>query len=77
MKIRLWQKGDWFIPFGMKGKKLVSDFLTDQKKSINQKACQYVLCCGEDVIWVIGERIDNRFKVEHDTKRVLIVRKKG
>ena len=77
LKIRLWQKGDWFIPFGMKGKKLVSDFLTDQKKSISQKASQYVLCCGEDVIWVIGERIDNRFKVEHDTKRVLVVRKKG
>ena len=77
LNIRLWQAGDWFIPFGMKGKKLVSDFLTDQKKSISEKAYQYVLCCGKEVVWVIGERIDNRFRVEHETKRVLVIRKKA
>jgi tRNA(Ile)-lysidine synthase len=77
LHVRLCQPGDWFIPFGMKGKKLVSDFLTDQKKSISEKAQQYVLCCGNEVVWVIGERIDNRFRVDEDTKRVIIVRKKA
>ena len=75
VSIRLCQQGDWFIPFGMKGKKLVSDFLTDLKKSVSQKANQYVLCCGNNIIWVIGERIDNRFRVDNQTKRVIIFRK--
>ena len=77
IKLRPWQTGDWFIPFGMKGRKLVSDFLTDRKQSVIQKANQYVLCCGKDVIWVVGERIDNRFRVDQQTKRVIIFRKKS
>lgn len=76
IKLRPWQTGDWFIPFGMKGRKLVSDFLTDRKQSVIQKANQYVLCSGKDVIWVVGERIDNRYRVDQHTKRVIIFRKK-
>ena len=75
--VRLCQPGDWFIPLGMKGRKLVSDFLTDRKKSVSQKACQYVLCSGDAIVWVIGERIDNRFKVDERTKRVAVFRKKA
>ena len=74
-EIRLCQPGDWFIPFGMKGRKLVSDFLTGLKKSVSQKAHQYVLCCGNDIIWIIGERIDNRYRVDNHTKSVVIFRK--
>lgn len=77
LQVRLFQPGDWFIPFGMKGKKLVSDYLTDQKKSVCEKARQYVLCCENKVAWVIGERIDNRFRVDNNTKRVILFRKKG
>ena len=77
VQVRLFQPGDWFIPFGMKGKKLVSDFLTDQKKSVSEKARQYVLCCESEVAWVIGERIDNRFRVDNHTKRVILFRKKS
>ena len=77
LHVRLCQPGDWFIPFGMKGKKLVSDFLTDQKKSVSEKAQQHVLCSGNEVVWVIGGRIDNRFRVDDGTKRVVIVRKKA
>lgn len=77
ISMRKWQAGDWFIPFGMKGKKLVSDFLTDLKKSVSQKASQHLLCCGNNVIWVIGERIDNRYRVDNGTKRVIIFRKKA
>ena len=77
VNVRLWEHGDWFIPFGMKGKKLISDFLTDLKKSVSEKDQQYLLCCGDEVVWVIGERIDNRFKVDNHTKRVIIFRKKA
>lgn len=71
LQVRLWQKGDWFVPFGMKGRKLVSDFLTDQKLSLAEKERQWVLCCGEDICWVIGRRIDNRFCIDRQTTEMV------
>ncbi|WP_294544345.1 tRNA lysidine(34) synthetase TilS [uncultured Bacteroides sp.] len=69
---RKWQTGDTFIPFGMKGKKKVSDYLTDRKFSISQKERQWVLCCGERIAWLIGERTDNRFRIDETTQRIVI-----
>ena len=69
---RKWRTGDTFIPFGMKGKKKISDYLTDRKFSISQKERQWVLCCGEHIAWLIGERTDNRFRIDETTKRVVI-----
>ena len=69
---RKWRTGDTFIPFGMKGRKKVSDYLTDRKFSISQKERQWVLCCGERIAWLIGERTDNRFRIDETTKRVII-----
>ena len=63
-----------FIPFGMTGKKHVSDYLTDKKFSLSEKEKQWILCFGEQIAWLIGERTDNRFKVNENTKRVIIVR---
>ncbi|NDV84619.1 tRNA lysidine(34) synthetase TilS [Bacteroides sp. 51] len=74
LTIRKWKQGDTFVPFGMTGKKLVSDFLTDRKFSLLQKENQWVLCCGEKIIWIIGERTDNRFRIENSTRRVMIVK---
>lgn len=74
LTIRRWQTGDVFVPFGMKGKKLVSDYLTDRKFSILQKEQQWVLCCGERIAWLIGERTDNRFRLDEGTQKVLIVK---
>lgn len=71
---RKWQTGDIFVPFGMKGKKKISDYLTDRKFSISQKERQWVLCCGERIAWLIGERTDNRFRIDETTKRVVIYR---
>ena len=71
---RKWQTGDTFVPFGMKGKKKISDYLTDRKFSISQKDRQWVLCCGERIAWLIGERTDNRFRIDETTKRVIIYR---
>lgn len=73
LSLRLWQQGDSFVPFGMKGTKKVSDYLTDHKFSLAQKEQQWVLCCGEDIIWLVGERSDNRFRVNDATQSITIV----
>lgn len=71
--LRKCRKGDYFVPFGMKGRKLISDFLTDQKFSILKKEQQWLLCSGQDVAWVVGVRSDNRFRVDEATHRVVVV----
>ena len=72
LTIRPVSTGDRFVPFGMKGSKLVSDYLTDQKVSILDKRRQLVLVDSTGtIIWLVGRRTDNRFKISHDTKRAL------
>ncbi|MBQ8674242.1 MAG: tRNA lysidine(34) synthetase TilS [Bacteroides sp.] len=73
LEIRLYKAGDTFIPFGMKGRKLISDYLTNRKFSLLQKEQQWVLCHGEEIYWLIGERIDNRFRVDNQTRRMLVI----
>lgn len=68
--IRHPKKGDNFIPFGMHGRKLISDYCIDCKLNALEKEELWLLCSGKDVVWVIGERIDNRFRVDDMTKRV-------
>lgn len=72
--LRKVQNADWFVPFGMKGRKLLSDFLTNQKLSRFQKERQWVLCHGNDIVWVVGLRSDNRFRVTPQTKRIIQLR---
>ncbi len=70
--VRTVQNGDYFIPFGMTGKKLVSDFLTDRKCSLIEKRNQLVVTDKDNVIlWLVGHRIDNRFRVTEQTTQVL------
>lgn len=71
IEVRLVHEGDFFVPFGMKGRKLVSDFLTDRKINRLEKAETFVATCGEDIIWLIGYRSDNRYRVTEGTKRIL------
>ena len=73
LTLRRWRAGDTFVPFGMKGRKRVSDYLTDRKFSLLQKERQWVLCCGEEICWLVGERLDNRFRIDEGTKSVRIV----
>ena len=74
MEVRKWKKGDKFIPYGMKGQKKVSDYLTDKKFSLFQKEKQYVVCSEGKIVWLIGERIDDRFKITDKTKRAIIIK---
>ncbi|KAA6345538.1 tRNA(Ile)-lysidine synthase [termite gut metagenome] len=73
LTIRRCRQGDTFVPFGMKGTKRISDYMTDKKFSLRQKEQQWVLCNGEDIVWLIGERIDNRYRVDDTTRRMLLV----
>lgn len=72
LTIRPLRSGDRFVPFGMKGSKLVSDFLTDRKFSQIDKRMQLAVCdeMGE-IVWLAGLRPDNRFRITSETKRVL------
>ncbi|WP_338733702.1 tRNA lysidine(34) synthetase TilS [Mangrovimonas cancribranchiae] len=69
--VRQWQKGDYFYPFGMRGKKKVSKYLKDEKVSLLEKERILVLCSGNDIVWIIGYRADNRYKVTQQTKQVI------
>lgn len=65
------KEGDWFVPFGMKGRKLISDYLTDIKATRFEKENQLLALCGEDIIWVVGHRSDNRYRVDKNTKHIV------
>ena len=71
--LRKWQAGDRFVPLGMKGFKKVRNYLRDKKYSLFQKDSQYVVCSGDDIVWLVGERIDNRFCVRPETTRILVL----
>ncbi len=71
LKLRKWHSGDWFFPFGMEGKKKLSDFFTNQKFNLKEKEETWLLLSGEEVVWVVGHRPDNRFKITETTERVL------
>jgi tRNA(Ile)-lysidine synthase len=72
--LRRWQRGDYFQPFGMKGMKKISDFLIDEKVSLPDKENVWLLACGSKILWVIGYRIDERFRIGTDTRQVLMMK---
>ncbi len=71
LTLRRWQQGDWFVPFGMSGRKKVSDFLIDAKVSMAEKSRQFVLLSGDDVVWLVGRRADDRFRLTRQIENVL------
>jgi tRNA(Ile)-lysidine synthase len=70
-EVRKWKAGDKFQPIGMKGTKKISDFLSDEKASSLDKKEYLVLTIAGKIVWVIGLRIDERFKVKPETKKIL------
>jgi len=73
LRVRRWKAGDRFSPLGMNGMKKISDFLIDHKVPVTFKDKVLLLLSGEDIAWVIGYRIDNRFKVTSYTGKILVV----
>jgi len=70
LTIRAWQHGDRFQPLGMQHKKKLSDFMIDEKIPLNLKKQVLLLTSGKNVAWVIGHRIDDRFKISEKTMNV-------
>ncbi len=71
LKLRKWKTGDHFRPLGMKGSKLLSDFFVDRGFTAHQKKQTFVLLNADgSIVWVVGQRIDDRFKLEPRTNIV-------
>ncbi|WP_309613686.1 tRNA lysidine(34) synthetase TilS [Flavobacterium sp.] len=69
--IRKWQEGDWFYPSGMIGRKKLSKFFKDEKFSLLDKSSTWLLCSENQIVWVIGKRLDEQFKVTESTTKIL------
>jgi tRNA(Ile)-lysidine synthase len=73
LQLRKWEKGDSFFPFGMQKRKKLSDFFTDIKFTNKEKEETWLLCSGEAIVWVVGHRIDHRFRITNETREILSV----
>ena len=72
LTIRTIEPGDWFIPFGMKGRKLANDYLTDRKCPVLEREQQLVVTDGNgQIVWLVGQRTDQRFAVNQRTEQIL------
>ncbi len=71
LKIRKWREGDTFQPFGLKGNKKLSKFFKDEKISLIEKDKIWLLLSDEKIVWVIGHRMDDYFRVNENTKKIL------
>ena len=71
LTLRPWRKGDFFYPFSMTGKKKVSDFFIDEKINRFSKEDTWLLVSGDDIVWIAGLRLDNRFRITTETKNIL------
>ena len=67
LTLRRWKNGDRFMPFGMKGSRKVSDYFSDRKYSLVDKENAWLLCCGDEIVWLVGERISEKFRITSDT----------
>ncbi len=76
MIIRKWKAGDQFYPLGMNQRKKLSDYFIDKKYSLFDKENIFILESDGKIVWIIGDRIDNRFKITRSTKKGLLIKTK-
>ncbi len=74
LTIRHWQHGDYFFPLGMNQIKKLSDFFVDNKISVPEKQQIWIMASGKKIVWIMGHRIDHRFRITDKTTRVLLLR---
>ena len=74
MTLRKWKQSDYFYPYGMQGKKKLSKYFKDEKYSLLDKEAQWLLCSGEEIVWIIGKRADRRFLAHEKTQKKWLVR---
>ncbi|WP_372746354.1 tRNA lysidine(34) synthetase TilS [Lutibacter sp.] len=74
LTIRKWEKGDYFYPIGLNGKKKLSKYFKDEKLSLNDKENTWLLCSNNNIVWVIGKRMDDRFKITKKTTNLLKIK---
>jgi tRNA(Ile)-lysidine synthase len=75
LTLRRWKQGDYFYPFGMAlKKKKISKYFKDQKIPIHEKDAIWILESNQKIVWVVGERIDERFKVSAKTQSVMVLK---
>ncbi len=70
LKLRKWEEGDVFHPIGMKGRKKVSDYFIDNKFSLTDKENAWLLVSDNDIVWLAGHRMDDRFKITKKTQNI-------
>jgi len=75
--VRKWQPGDSFYPLGMQHRKKLSDFLIDNKVSVPLKERTWVVTSRNEIVWIVGHRIDDRFKITTTTQQVYEIRLKA
>jgi tRNA(Ile)-lysidine synthase len=74
LTIRHWLHGDYFFPLGMEQNKKLSDFFVDEKVPVPHKDQVWILATGRKIVWIMGYRIDHRFRITDQTRRVLLLR---
>ena len=77
LQVRKWEIGDRFRPLGMKKFKKISDLLIDLKVPVIHKRNIKVLCSDDDIVWVVGLRIDDRYKISPFTRSALYLKKRA
>ena len=72
--LRTWREGDKFRPFGMKGRQKLSDYFNNNKYTLSQKQSTWLLCAGEEIVWIVGERSSDCYKITPETRQIWEIR---